>query len=456
MTIEGYTEEEFGTKLGVLLSPARPIHDVEYLKGRNKELDTIKKCLYAPGRHVFIYGDRGVGKSSLGQTAAFQYQTAGTMPIFASGSPNDTFNTIVGNIVSQAIGQRRTEAVDRFEQQSVELNGMKFSEGHEATGIDLAAAIRSVGDAVELLSQIAGQSDKRCVVIDEFDTIADPVERNKFAALLKQMGDRSIKMKFIFTGIGRSLDELLGAHQSAYRQLETVELLRLGWDARREIVRSAVESFGIGLNDDVNWRIAMVSDGYPYYVHLVTEKILWAAYSASVPADEIGWDLFNQGLADAIVSTTAELKRPYESAVLHRGQEFEDIVWATADHDDLLRSMNDMYQSYQVIVGKRRDGRAAIDRARFITQLRKLKTPSYGSVLQQEEGRPGWYSYREKMLRGFARMQAQANGVELTGERAAPRQQMHMSNVRIGYHGPSIPVGVRSRKTISEWEDGKE
>jgi hypothetical protein len=452
MTIEGYTEDEFGTKLGVLLSPSRPIHDVEYLKGRDKELDTIKKCLYAPGRHVFIYGDRGVGKSSLGQTAAIQYQTAGTLPIFASGSPNDTFNTIVGNIVSQAIGQRRIDAMDRFERQSVELNGMRFTEGHETTGIDLAAAIRSVGDAVELLSQIAGHSDKRSVVIDEFDTIADPIERNKFAALLKQMGDRSINLKFIFTGIGRSLDELLGAHQSAYRQLETVELPRLGWDARREIVRSAVESFGIGLNDDVNWRIAMVSDGYPYYIHLVTEKILWAAYSAEESVTEIGWDLFNHGLADAIMSTTAELKRPYESAVLHRSQEFEDIVWATADHDDLLRSTNDMYESYKVVVGKRRDGREMISRGRFTTQLRKLKTSSYGAVLQQEEGRPGWYSYREKMLRGFARMQAQANGIELTGERAAPRQLMHMGNVRSGYHGPSIPAGVRSGKTISEWE----
>ena len=453
MTIEGYTEDEFGTKLGVLLSPSRPIHDVEYLKGRDKELDTIRKCLYAPGRHVFIYGDRGVGKSSLGQTAAIQYQSAGTLPIFASGSPNDTFNTIVGNIISQAIGQRRVDAMDRFERQSVELNGMTFTEGQETTRVDLAAAIRSVGDAVELFNQIAGHSDKRSVVIDEFDTIADPIERNKFAALLKQMGDRSINLKFIFTGIGRSLDELLGAHQSAYRQLETVELPRLGWDARREIVRSAVESFGIGLNDDVNWRIAMVSDGYPYYIHLVTEKILWAAYSAEEPVEEIGWDLFNHGLTDAIMSTTAELKRPYENAVLHRSQEFEDIVWATADHDDLLRSTNDMYESYKVVVGKRRDGREMIDRGRFTTQLRKLKTSSYGAVLQKEEGRPGWYSYREKMLRGFARMQAQASGVELTGERAVPRQLMHIGNVRIGYHGPSVPAGVRSGKNISEWEN---
>ena len=85
MSITGYTEDEFGTKLGEVLSASRPIHSIEHLKGRGKELDTIKKSLYAPGRHVFIYGDRGVGKSSLGQTTAFQYQSSSAPPLFVSG-----------------------------------------------------------------------------------------------------------------------------------------------------------------------------------------------------------------------------------------------------------------------------------------------------------------------------------------------------------------------------------
>lgn len=451
MAIEGYSEDEFGTKLGVMLSASRPIHKIEHLKGRDKELDDIKKGLYASGRHVFIFGDRGVGKSSLGQTAAIQYQTAGTTPIFVSGSPNDTFNTIIANIVSQATSSQRTNDIKFIKTHSVELHGNKFNEGHESSGIDIAGSIRSIGDAVELLSQIAGkQSEKRAVVIDEFDTILDAKERNKFASLLKQMGDRSVNLKFIFTGIGRSLDELLGAHQSAYRQLATVELPRLGWDARKEIVRSAVESFGMGLNDDVNWRIATMSDGFPYYIHLITEKILWAAFSSEETVSEIGWDLFNQGLTDAIMSTAAELKRPYEKAVLHREPEFEDVVWATADHDDLFRSLGDMFDSYKVIVGKRREGRIPIDRSRFAIQVRKLKLAPYGAVLQHEEGRPGWYSYREKMLRGFVRMQAQASGVELIGERPAPRQLMHVGNARSGYHGASIPAGVRSDQKISD------
>ena len=319
--------------------------------------------------------------------------------------------------------------------------------------MDFASHVRTIGDAVELLKEVAEKhSEKPIIVIDEFDTIPDVAERNKFAALLKQMGDQSVNLKFIFTGIGKSLDELLGAHQSSYRQLETVELPKLAWEARREIVQAAADSFGLGLDDNVNWRIAMVSDGYPYYIHLITEKMLWASFSADESVTAIGWDLFFQGLSDAILSTAAELRRPYEKAVLQRDSEFEDIVWSTADHDDLQRSLSAMYESYQVIVSKRNEGRELIDRARYNAQVRKLKTAGYGSVIQQEQGRRGWYSYREKMLRGYVRMQAQANGIELTGEKPSPKQRMHIGNARKGYRGPSLPVGIHQNKKISEWE----
>ncbi len=454
MTIEGYTKDEFGTKLGKILSTSRPIQSIEHLKGRSKELDTIEKSLYAPGRHVFIYGDRGVGKSSLAATAAYQYQSAEREPVFVSGSVDDTFQTVIVNIANQALRRPRTEAIRTNTTMSLEWRGIKWSDGIERSNLDISSQIRTVGDAVELLKQIAeAHSEKPIVVLDEFDTIVDVNERNKFASLLKQLGDQSVKLKFIFTGVGHSLDELLGAHQSAYRQLETVELPRLGWEARREIVLEASDAFNLSLDNNVNWRIAMVSDGYPYYIHSITEKILWEAFSSAQEVNEIGWDLFFQGLQDAILSINAELKKPYGQAVLNRSSEFEEIVWSTADHDDLSRVLSDMYQSYTKIVAKRGQNSILLDQSRYGAQLRKLKEENYGAILQQELGRPGWYGYREKMLRGYVRMQAEANGIQLTGERPAPKQKMYVGNARNGYRGPDTPKGVREHQRISDWEE---
>ena len=48
------------------------------------------------------------------------------------------------------------------------------------------------------------------------------------------------------------------------------------------------------------------------------------------------------------------------------------------------------------------------------------------------------------MLRGYVRMQAEANGIELLGEREAPCQKMHIpGNVRTGSCGSRIPKGIQ-------------
>ncbi|VAW77177.1 hypothetical protein MNBD_GAMMA12-1544, partial [hydrothermal vent metagenome] len=70
MAISGYDYHTFGEKLNTLVFPSQPVHSEEYLFGRQKELERIKKALLASGRHAFIFGDRGVGKSSLAATAA--------------------------------------------------------------------------------------------------------------------------------------------------------------------------------------------------------------------------------------------------------------------------------------------------------------------------------------------------------------------------------------------------
>jgi hypothetical protein len=76
MTIAGYDKARLREKLKVSLSAAQPVRTPEMLKGREREMEAIDRTLCAPGRNVFIHGDRGVRKSSLGATAAYQYQSA--------------------------------------------------------------------------------------------------------------------------------------------------------------------------------------------------------------------------------------------------------------------------------------------------------------------------------------------------------------------------------------------
>lgn len=446
MTIAGYDKQRLREQLKVALSAAQPVRTPEKLKGRERELEGIDRALCAPGRNIFIFGDRGVGKSSLAATAAYEYQSADNRPIVVGGSPNETFDSIVANIANQAMGYSRTTNVKEQSGLSLEWRGLKWQQGREVSAKDVKEQLKTVGDAVDLLSEIAHVHSKQpVVVIDEFDAIPDMQERNRFAALLKGMGDREVDLKFIFTGIGRSLEELLGAHQSAYRQLATFEVHRLGWEARREIVTQAAREFGLEVDNDVNWRIAIVSDGFPHYVHLITEHMIWQAFDDDTDCEVLGAHHYQLGLRDAIEQINVELKRPYEKAVLHRSPEWEDLVWATADGEDLFRQSTDIQQSYRAIT-ERRESTSVIENGRFAESLRKLRSESYGSVLESVAQRHGWYTYREKMLRGFVRMQAEASGIELNGEVPLQRQRMHVSaNVRSGYHESRVPGTIKLR-----------
>lgn len=445
MSISDFTKDTFGLRLSEVVFPSRPIRSIEHLMGREAELQTIDQALYQAGRHIFIFGDRGVGKSSLGATAAYQYQSVDAEPIFVSGSVDDTFKTIIANIANQALGRSRLYTAKHHENVGLEWRGLKWGSGIEISAIEIASQIQSVGDATELLKQVAAKhSAKPIVVVDEFDAIRNVEERNKFASLLKQLGDQSVNLKFIFTGIGSTLNDLLGAHPSAFRQLETVELFRLSWEGRREIVFKAAEAFGLSVDNDVNWRIAIVSDGFPYYVQLITEKMLWEAFNDQLNIKEMSVEHYQLGLRKAIQSINAELKRPYEQAVFHREQEYENVVWSTADGEELFRNLKDMYESYKIVARKSGLQGDLLAQAKFSNHVRKLKSKSFGEILLSVEKRAGWYTYKEKMLRGYVRMQAEANGIELSGEKEAPRQKMSVpGNAKTGYYGSSIPKGVR-------------
>jgi replication-associated recombination protein RarA len=74
--IKDLEREQFVKILHTHLSPTSPIESEEHLFGRSKQLQSIEQALCAPGRSIFVYGDRGVGKTSLAQTVAYSHQSS--------------------------------------------------------------------------------------------------------------------------------------------------------------------------------------------------------------------------------------------------------------------------------------------------------------------------------------------------------------------------------------------
>ena len=454
MAIVGFSKHQFGQRLNEVLFASQPIQTIEHLYGREKELDRIEKALFAAGRHIFIYGDRGVGKSSLAATAANQYQSVDASYIDIGCSPDATLRSVVANIAYQAIDASRLKKEKRNLSVQADLRYLKASLASETSSANLHEEIVSLADAVEVLREAASlHSDKPIVVLDEFDRIRSPEERNAFADLIKQMGDKKVPLKMIFTGVASSLDSLLGAHQSAIRQLEGIELHKLSWDARWDIVIKAADTFGLAVDREIYIRIAAVCDGYPYYAHFITEKILWCVFDDPREVSHVGWDHYHAGLRIAIDGISAELKRPYQEAVNRRSTDYEEVLWATADSEYLQRFMKQMYASYEYIMRQRKNG-VALTYDKFSARIRKLRDIKFGGILINDLNNPGLYTYREKMLRGYVRMQAEAQGIELAGEGIdqSIKQTMQLpASISRGYHASTPPPGIhwgRERRVV--------
>jgi hypothetical protein len=453
----GEDREAFALVLHANISPASPIQSQEHLYGREKQIQQIGQALYAPGRSIFIYGDRGVGKTSLAQTVAYLHQSAGYHPVLAACSPSATFTGVMGHVVAALHGPKQREDTSSTRAKlilpvkslpvGIEVERTrKPGEGvaHEFT-FDL-------NSTVERLLQIADarKGKNTVVVLDEFDRITSEVERTHFADFIKQIGDQQVPIRFVFCGVSDSMQKLLGAHESCYRYLEGVELQRLSWEARFEIIENAANALGVIVDDRPRHRIAAISDGFPHYVHLISEKLFWQMFNDPAPCSVPSIDHYREAVSEAVMGIEQHLKTTYDCAISTDTPDYEQLLWAMADHRDFFRSSESVYDSYVQLFGGvlGTDEVPTLDRGTVTARLNALKKSSRASILSAVSNRRGWYQFTESIMRGYVRLRAEEQDVELAQDYS-------------GVSGPSInpayPVrgARRSKKGMTKSDMNK-
>lgn len=102
--------QDFARVLHQNISPTSPIQSQEHLYGREKQVQQIEQALYSPGRSVFVYGDRGVGKTSLAQTVAYKHQSAHHDPVILARTPTVTFRELMGDVIAALLRAEKPSA----------------------------------------------------------------------------------------------------------------------------------------------------------------------------------------------------------------------------------------------------------------------------------------------------------------------------------------------------------
>lgn len=428
MAIAGFTREQFERSLQQTLSPTSPIRSPEHLRGREKKLEDIRRAMVQPGRSVFVYGDRGVGKTSLAQTAAFEHQSASKPPILIGCDAASTFGRVAQQISTRLLGLEGNLIKTSGQAKGGFSSGGLSAELQHSKDKGPVPLPNSVDEAINMLSHAAKRhSQQPVIVIDEFERLKDDKERALFADLIKQTGDQAMPYKLIFCGVASSLSELLDAHHSCYRYLVTVELERLPPTPRFEIINEAAGALGIEVETSSLGRISTISDGFPHYIHLITEKLLWEVFqdqntiAISKPAHYL------EAIKAAVLDIEAKLRASYDLATQKyvESDQYEAVLWAVADHHELSRRSADIFEVYQHLTGKwQRAGQIkTLPRDKFTQRINALKRPTHGSILKGS--RQGWYEFSEPVMRGYVRLRAEARNIQLGADHASEYRGPH-------------------------------
>lgn len=364
-------------------SPGAPINTQDLFAGRIEQLNMVLTSIGSRGRHVIIFGERGVGKTSLARIVADIAKTANIQGL-RSGTINcsaeDTFSSIWRKVFRDIVVTRTTTRPD-------------FQSDPEQTPVDLGAWFESLasGDAIgpsqsvrsmtpDDVRQALSSLGQRVVIIDELDRVRDPEFSSKMADTLKALSDHSVDTTVILVGVADSVDQLIAEHASVERSLSQVHMPRMSRAELTDILAKAYSTVTMSIDDDAAARIAALSRGLPHFTHLLGQQAgihaVRAGRTVVTLEDVIG------ALGPAIRGTSQSIQRSYHDATFSPRQNTHHaavlLACALAPTDDLgFFAASDIKAPLSSIMKR------TMDIPAFAKHLNDLSSDVRGPVLQK-------------------------------------------------------------------------
>ncbi|GGN03845.1 hypothetical protein GCM10009721_34040 [Terrabacter tumescens] len=310
-----------------VFTPHQPISEATLLSGRKDEIKKVAATLNTPGQHVLLYGERGVGKSSLANVCSLVLGYMKDLKLFVKRcDQSDTFESIMQAPLS-AVGADLsltgvTETVDnKFAADAKLIKGERAESVVQAYQKHHSLSPSVVAEAIQGLEAL--------MVVDEADAIANSEDRRKLAELIKLLSDAGSQFKMMVVGIASTGAELTAAHPSVQRCLRETKLGRMSNPELKQIVDDGSEKLSLHFHPKVTQSIVALSAGFPHFTQLMALKC--AEEAIAEDRTYIEEKHLKAALSSAVQDAEGTLKRAYEDATRSFGtQMYEEIVSAAA------------------------------------------------------------------------------------------------------------------------------
>jgi hypothetical protein len=416
MAIPNVSQDDLKEILAENLTPSDSIRTPERLFGRGKTLTTIDRALNSPGRQIFIYGDRGIGKTSLALTAANLHTGIENAPIYVMCGKTNNFSQVIQAVGNSLIPiERRMERPGTGGSFNFSLpGGMGLGVSKGTKGTVSIPAPQSLAEALDVIRYVGSQRNgTTIIIIDELERIESAQEREKFAEFIRNIPELDVNVRFIFCGIMHDVTELLQSHRSAARILETINLEPINHSDLWKILTAVAGKLNVEIQQEALIRTSQISDGFPHYVHLIGESMFWSMFDDPEPVTKSGPAHFKVGIEGALQRTEADLRAQYDKATqkTRNTADYEEALWALADSTADRRQITEIYSSSYSWINAKRPDRAKMDREKLNQRYLSLRKESHGRIVAGFGS--GWFSFRENIMRGYVRLKAESQGINL-------------------------------------------
>lgn len=274
--------QDLALEAGRVFSPTAPIDERTLFAGRDHQVRLVVDAINQKGQHAIIYGERGVGKTSLANVLSSFLGD----PELTIASPRincdakDTFDSVWKKILEEIELLQKTRAM-RFRNQ-VDLKPIK--------AIELLPKGRVTTNDVRQVLTLLSQASLPILIVDEFDRLP-PKQRQPFADTIKTLSDHAVGATVILVGVAESVEQLVHEHASVERALVQIRMPRMSTHEIERIIETGMSRLGMEIDSAARRRITVLAQGLPHYAHLMGLHASRAAIDATsrrVTADLVG------------------------------------------------------------------------------------------------------------------------------------------------------------------------
>lgn len=240
-----------------LFTPAAPISEANLFAGRTQQIRRLINAIAERGRHAVLFGERGVGKTSLTNTFNKLIDKGNQIvPIRKQASPNDTFSSLWRKI---------------FRDMTFEITRDADYGKEETTTYNIADLYQNDILPDDVLRELRRMSSTKVFVIifDEFDKLQDTATKELMAHTIKAISDSGIDSTVVIVGVADDITTLMDEHESVKRNLEEIRMPRMSAEELNEILAERLPKLNLTISSNVQSKITTLSRGLPEYVHLL-------------------------------------------------------------------------------------------------------------------------------------------------------------------------------------------